>query len=463
MRGNTVPTPPNILLIVSDQERHRSWLPADVSLPQRERLMAAGTSFEAHYTNTSPCSPSRASLFTGRYVAGHGVNENSTGPGNTELDSSIPTLGHRLRGQGYRTAYKGKWHLQVSATPDMEAYGYGDWTGNDMAFWGLQGSGVEYDERIALDAADWIRTAPTSSPWFLTVGLVNPHDIMWFPADQAWFPEYDPEGRAQMVERLSGMDWGRPDNVPLFGHDVPERFDTLPASFADDLSDKPTVHRRWMVEMERQQGAGAIPVDDERMWRRQLDYYAVLHELSDRSLGHILTALDEAGLRDNTVVVFPLHIVGPGVAAGASSTSLTCHVDLAATIAELAGSDLSDAPDLVGESIIPLFDDASAHIRDHVLFSQDWPWYRGVEETRYASTGIFDGRHKYCRYFGVGGGHDTIGRELPGTKRYDHDASFEDHEHELYDLAEDPHPERTTEIRERFAALRNIESDAYGR
>lgn len=95
---------PNILLIVSDQERHRSWLPTDVDLPNRERLIAGGTSFERHYTNTSPCSPSRASLFTGRYAAGHGVNENSTGPESTQLSFSIPTLGHRLREHGYPVA-----------------------------------------------------------------------------------------------------------------------------------------------------------------------------------------------------------------------------------------------------------------------------------------------------------------------------------------------------------------------
>lgn len=489
---------PNILLIVSDQERHRSWLPPDLDLPNRERLIASGTSFERHYTNTSPCSPSRASLFTGRYVAGHGVNENSTGPESTQLSFSVPTLGHRLRDQGYRTAYKGKWHLQVNHQPEMDRYGYGDWTGNDMAFWGLQGSGVEYDQPIADDAADWLRNVDDQAPWFLTVGLVNPHDIMWYPADQAWFPRYDPHARREMVERWEGMDWGRADNAPLFSHDVPERFDTLPPNFADDLSDKPEVHRRWMVEMERQQGAGTIPLDDERMWLRYLDYYATLHELSDRSLGSILTALDDTGAWDDTVVLFtsdhgdqcgshqlrskgpwnyeetmriPLYAVGPGIDAGVSTTALTSHVDVAATIAALAGVDIDQTDDLVGSSLTPMFSDPLAHINEHVLFSQDWAWYAGVETTRYASTGMFDGRYKYCRYFGVGGGSDTLGVALPGTKQVTVDAPCDAHEHELYDLVEDPHemvnlatdPSRRTEIRERFEALRDIERAAYGR
>ncbi|MGI9600500.1 MAG: sulfatase-like hydrolase/transferase [Acidimicrobiales bacterium] len=486
---------PNVLLIVSDQERHRGWLPADVELPNRQRLIDRGTSFEAHYTNTSPCSPSRASLYTGRYVAGHGVSENSTGPGNTELPTDIPTLGHRLRNAGYRTAYKGKWHLQVSAHPDMEAYGYGDWTGNDMAYWGLQGSGIEYDEPIALDAAQWMRDqSPSDGPWFLTVGLVNPHDIMWFPADQQWFPAHDPETRRRMVERWAGVDWGRADNCPLFPFDVPERFDSLPANFADDLTTKPEVHRRWMTEMERQQGAGTLPVDDTRLWCRQLDYYAILHELSDRSLGHILGALDDTAAWDNTVVLFtsdhgdqcgshqlrskgpwnyeetmhiPLYAAGPGIGVGESCSALTSHVDVAATIADLGASATDD---MVGHSLRPLFSEPGATVRDHVLFAQDWPWYRGVEQTRYASTGIFDGRYKYCRYYGIGGGHSVTGELLPGTKQFDHDAAFDDHEHELYDLAEDPHEMvnlaaagGAPDLRDRFESLRSLEREAYGR
>ena len=63
----------NILLIVSDQERQREWLVDAVELPQRQRLIDSGLEFTSHHTHTSPCSPSRASLFTGQYMAQHGV------------------------------------------------------------------------------------------------------------------------------------------------------------------------------------------------------------------------------------------------------------------------------------------------------------------------------------------------------------------------------------------------------
>ena len=100
---------------------------------------------------------------------------------------------------------------------------------------------------------------------------------------------------------------------------------------------------------------------------------------------------------------------------------------------------------------------------------RQWPWYKGVEHTRYASAGIFDGRYKYCRYYGVGGGADAAGVPLSGTIQFDLDSPFEDHDHEWYDLQEDPHElinlamdrSRRNELRTRFNELRAIEEVDY--
>jgi arylsulfatase len=95
---------PNILLIVSDQERARGWFPSGLDLPNRRRLIDAGTEFTSHFTHSSPCSPSRASLFTGQFVPQHGVAENVIAPAHRELDPSIPTIGTILRRAGYNTS-----------------------------------------------------------------------------------------------------------------------------------------------------------------------------------------------------------------------------------------------------------------------------------------------------------------------------------------------------------------------
>jgi arylsulfatase len=95
---------PNVLLIVTDQERHRGWIPDDPQrqLPARARFLAEGMEFDRHYTHSSPCSPSRATLFCGQYLSEHGVTDNVfVDPAQTDLHHETPTIGHLLRKVGY--------------------------------------------------------------------------------------------------------------------------------------------------------------------------------------------------------------------------------------------------------------------------------------------------------------------------------------------------------------------------
>ena len=208
---------PNILLVVSDQERQRGWLPSSVRLPWRQRLIDEGIEFTRYFTHSSPCSPSRASLFTGRYLPGHGVVDNVIMPEHRELDPSMATLGSLLRSAGYRSSYIGKWHLSQSAHPDMAAYGFADWDGNDRHFMGWAGTGVHFDPIIASNAAHWLRAnarsgpGNASDPWFLTVALVNPHDVMWFPIDQPGYRAAPPRGRRARAPdpRIRGLEGRR--------------------------------------------------------------------------------------------------------------------------------------------------------------------------------------------------------------------------------------------------------------
>ncbi len=108
---------PNLLLIVSDEERRNDWLGGKVTLPAHQRLVDDGLSFRRHYTHASPCSPSRASLYSGRYLAEHGVVNNVSFPTHVALDPEIPTTGSLLRDVGYECGYVGKWPLSHSPTP----------------------------------------------------------------------------------------------------------------------------------------------------------------------------------------------------------------------------------------------------------------------------------------------------------------------------------------------------------
>ena len=71
--------------------------------------------------------------------------------------------------------------------------------------------------------------------------------------------------------------------------------------------------------------------------------------------------------------------------------------------------------------------------------------------------------------FGSRAGNDTVGKPLPGEKLFGVDADFDDCDHELYDLQEDPQElvnlaydrGRRNELRTRFRALRTLEAQAY--
>jgi arylsulfatase len=495
---------PNVLLVVTDQERHRGWIPDELVPPNRRRLIDSSVELQSHYVHSSPCSPARATLFTGRYVPGHGVYENTILPGHPQLDPSVRTIGHVLRDAGYYTAYLGKWHLTLDAFPDMEAYGFSDWSGNDGHWMGLAGTGAYFDPIIAQQAARWIGdNAGGKRPWFLTVALVNPHDVAWFPADQPWYDDANRRKQDEYREFLHhatafmgrGAPYPLPDPIPRFETDYEEIFD-LPASFDDDLFTKPPVQRQW--NWEDQHGMFGHIGRDERAWRRCLDYYYKLHHFSDQHIGTVLDALAASGQEDDTIVVFtsdhgemagshgirgkgpfvyedamrvPLTIRAPGVTRpGTKSKALSCHVDVARTIVSLTGA---SPKGLAGYDLTPILRAEQDKVRDAVLFALDQPWFQSCIPLRYACRGFCDGRVKYARWFGVGGGIDIYGKKLEALpdKRFGVDAAFEEHDHEWYDLSNDPDEvmnlandrARRSQLREWFHHLKELEARELAR
>jgi choline-sulfatase len=128
---------PNILVIMTDEERYPpSYEGAELrrfraeQLPGQQALRARACEFHRHHTASSACVPSRASLFTGHYPTLHGVRATDGAakaahdPNMFWLDpNTVPTMGHYFRAAGYRTHYRGKWHVSHAdlVTPDTRA------------------------------------------------------------------------------------------------------------------------------------------------------------------------------------------------------------------------------------------------------------------------------------------------------------------------------------------------------
>ena len=113
---------PNILLIVSDQERQRDWLPAGLDLPARQRLLDEGLEFTNYYTHTSPRLPHREQHYSPDNTCFNMSLRKTQQVLKTRTFQPPPQLlGHMLRNVGYKTGYKGKWHLQNQRYPEMES------------------------------------------------------------------------------------------------------------------------------------------------------------------------------------------------------------------------------------------------------------------------------------------------------------------------------------------------------
>jgi arylsulfatase len=299
-------TRPNILLLVSDQERGWPDLPGGLGLEAHQWLLERGTGFTNFNVHTTPCSPSRSTLYTGLHTQLTGVTTNLGAPPFPTL-AKVPTLGHMLRDQGYYTAYKGKWHLSEvptgmavryghfqSARDALEPYGFSDYSDTGIAD-GATWTGFKFDGEIASAACQWLQERGTSldRPWLLAVNFVNPHDIVFF--DDA-----DHQQARTRLDRdfLSPLSPPPKEGVYARDWDLP-----LPRSYyADDLSTKPWAQRSYVEFCSAL--FGRIDPKDETRWRRYQSYYYNCIRDVDSHAMTVLRALESLGLADNTVVVY---------------------------------------------------------------------------------------------------------------------------------------------------------------
>ena len=381
-------TPPNFLFICSDQEVNHHDLPPEIDLPAHDRLRARGTTFSDYYVTTAPCTPSRSVIYTGQHTSSTGVITNADGPGSRNLPTDMPTLGHMLRDQGYYTAYKGKWHIGGARLPEtghpwlpptakdaLEVYGFADYSegGDDE---GLAWGGFTRGRITAADAALWLQDCgkklnDESTPWCLAVNFINPHDVMWYLADEGHI--------SKRVHPNFGSSLKADPPAPPYDKfwDV-----ALPSNFQDDLSDK-----SWCVQNYQRfwslMSGGPNP-DETDAWRRLRSYYFNCLRDMDQQLGVVLDSLDSTGQWDNTVIIYtsdhgemlgahglrekganvfkenlrvPLIVCHPDFPGGSETQAMGSAIDLIPTILAATGLDKeqrgSRYPDLKGHDLLP--------------------------------------------------------------------------------------------------------------
>ncbi|MDR3111397.1 MAG: sulfatase-like hydrolase/transferase [Planctomycetaceae bacterium] len=104
---------PNIVVILADDLGWADvgWHGTEIKTPNLDKLAAAGLRLEQFYVQPV-CSPTRASLMTGRYAFRYGLQTGVIRPwADYGLSADEQTLAGGLHDAGYFTAIVGKWHL----------------------------------------------------------------------------------------------------------------------------------------------------------------------------------------------------------------------------------------------------------------------------------------------------------------------------------------------------------------
>ncbi|MFC2031081.1 sulfatase-like hydrolase/transferase [Chloroflexota bacterium] len=407
-------------------------------------------------TVSGVCTPSRSTIFTGQHIVHTGKFDNTNFRWQADVSAEIPTMGDRLRQAGYHTACKGTWHLSADFEQplnhearllSMEDYGFSDYLGvGDII--GMTRGGYRFDPVTTSMAIRWLRDQgetcrQADQPWLLAVGLVNPHDIMFFDTDTG-----DDTTQAQGL----GIPIARSPRHELYqksyDHPLPDNlFQAL------DEPGRPAAHDKYLQIHDMM--LGHIPQERDRNKRYQDYYYNCLCDV-DAQLGRLLDELAALGLLENTIVVYtsdhgelagahglhgkgvspyreqsnvPLVIAHPDFKGGQCCQAQSSHVDLLPTLIGMAGLDAAQEADvasgLPGHDLSTLLGDPAAAGLDAVRPATLWAFNMFVfldpdfvvaavkarqagekptvrpdlEGSRGAVRSIFDGRYRYSRYF----------------------------------------------------------------
>ncbi|HUT01105.1 MAG TPA: sulfatase-like hydrolase/transferase [Phycisphaerae bacterium] len=235
-------TRPNFIVFLTDDQGYAdlSCMGAtDFRTPHLDRLAGEGVRFTDWYSNSPVCSPSRASLLTGRCPGNAGVRAILAGHRTaTGLPPEVPTIAAALRPLGYRTYMSGKWHLGTVEACRPHSHGFDRWFGflagcvdyySHIFYWEMNRPGPGKDpvhdlwedgreiwrngeyftEALTRRAIGYLRDAAgRDEPFFLYVPFNAPHYPMHAPAEYVdRFRHLAPDRRI-MAAMLSAVDDG---------------------------------------------------------------------------------------------------------------------------------------------------------------------------------------------------------------------------------------------------------------
>ncbi|MHC4621051.1 MAG: arylsulfatase, partial [Planctomycetota bacterium] len=362
---------PNVVLVMTDDQGYGELAchgNTIIRTPNLDRLHAESTRFTAFHVSPT-CSPTRASLMTGRHEFRSGVTHTKLERERLSLDAV--TIAQVLSEAGYKTGIFGKWHLG-----DAEPYQPHNRGFNEVFIHGAGGIGQSYS---------------------CSCGDV-PGNKYFDPVIRHNKTFVKTKGYCTDVFFTQALRWIKQNKDRRF--------------FAYITTNTPHSPLVCSEEYSR-------PYLDAGLDEKSAAYYGMITNIDD-NVGRLVGKLDEWGLTKDTLLIFmtdnghsmrnlynagmrahkgtpyeggtrvPAFFRWPGrTRAGVDIDRLTAHIDVFATLAELCGGTIPKKVKLDGRSLVPLLKDPKAEWPDRCLFVHRGRWNRGqVSSAKYSNCAV---------------------------------------------------------------------------
>ncbi|MEG1891983.1 MAG: sulfatase-like hydrolase/transferase, partial [Clostridia bacterium] len=250
---------PNIIVIMTDDQGYGdlSCMGAtDFVTPHLDEMARSGARFSCMYSNSPVCSPSRASLLTGRYPGYAGVRAILAGHRRASgLTSATPTFGTALHKEGYHTGIVGKWHLGLADDSRPLCNGFDQ-------FYGFMAGCIDYYSHIFY--------------WGMADGHTNPTHDLWDNENEVY---QNGEYMTDLITRKSVeyiQEHKQEPFVLYVGYNAPHYPMHAPEKYLKRFAHLP--------------------------WDRQI--MAAMISAVDDGMGEIRAELERQGLLENTLIYF---------------------------------------------------------------------------------------------------------------------------------------------------------------
>jgi len=397
---------PNIVFIVADDLGQRDvgvYGSTFYETPSLDQLAGSGMRFTQAYAACNVCSPTRASLLTGRYPARLGITDwlpgRPDGPDQrlarpklpTHLNLECVTFAEAFKDAGYRTAFIGKWHLgeQPEHYPEHQGFDIniaGSGIGHPPSYFSPYGltnledgpTGEHLDERLTREAVTFIQGAAASAQPFL---LYLCHYAVHTPL----------QGRPELVAKYEAKLAAQTEHGP---------------DFLDGVDGRVRIRQSHPI-------------------------YAAMIESLDQSVGRVLQRLDELGLANNTIVIFtsdngglstaegwptansplrtgkgwaydggvrePLIVSWPGhIAPGRTTDCVVTSPDFLPTLLDLAGLPARPGEHLDGQSFAPVLESPEVALPERAIY---WHYPHYSNQRGKPNGAVRQGRWKLVEWY----------------------------------------------------------------